>query len=36
MLQADLTDPLWGVKILVGDFYRMFSLVLDVAGRSRC
>ena len=32
MAQADFTDLFWGVKFLVGTFYKGFSLVLDVAG----
>jgi len=31
-LQADLTDPLFGVRFLRGTFYEYFSLVLDLAG----
>ena len=30
--QADFTDLLFGVKFLHGDFYRFFSLILDLAG----
>jgi Fe-S oxidoreductase/nitrate reductase gamma subunit len=32
MLQADLTEPLLGLRFLRGGLYRLFSLVLDVAG----
>lgn len=32
VLQADFTDLFWGVKILKGNFYLGFSLVLDIAG----
>ena len=32
MVQADFTDPLFGVKFLKGRFYLFFSLVLDIAG----
>lgn len=31
-LQADFTDPLFGLKFLKGHFYLFFSLVLDLAG----
>lgn len=31
-LQADLTDPLFGIQFLKGRFYLFYSLVLDVAG----
>ncbi len=31
-LQADFTDPLFGLKFLKGRFYLLFSLVLDIAG----
>lgn len=31
-VQADFTDLLFGIKFLHGDFYRGFSLVLDLAG----
>ncbi|WP_136526802.1 heterodisulfide reductase-related iron-sulfur binding cluster [Geomonas ferrireducens] len=31
-LQADGTDLLFGVRFLTGTFYKIFSLVLDVAG----
>ena len=31
-LQADLTDPLFGIQFPKGRFYLFFSLVLDVAG----
>jgi len=30
--QADFTDLLFGYRFLVGDFYKYFSLVLDLAG----
>ena len=32
MLQADFFTPLMGVNLLSGDFYRAFSLVMDLAG----
>lgn len=32
MLQADLLTPLFSVSLLSGDFYRYYSLVLDLAG----
>ncbi|WP_027389655.1 heterodisulfide reductase-related iron-sulfur binding cluster [Chrysiogenes arsenatis] len=32
MLQADLTDPVFGYVFLKGTFYLLFSLVLDIAG----
>lgn len=32
VIQADFTDLLFGVKFLKGGFYKLFSLVLDVAG----
>ncbi len=32
MLQADLTQPLFGVVFLKGNFYRIYSLALDLAG----
>lgn len=32
VIQADFTDPLFGVKFLKGTFYKLFSLVLDIAG----
>lgn len=32
VVQADFTDPLFGVKFLKGNFYKLFSLVLDLAG----
>ncbi|PLX80615.1 MAG: electron transporter [Desulfuromonas sp.] len=32
VLQADLTDPLFGIKFLKGRFYLFYSLILDVAG----
>ena len=32
VIQADFTDPLFGVKFLKGRFYLLFSLVLDIAG----
>jgi len=31
-IQADLTEPLFGVKFLTGTFYLIFSLLLDIAG----
>ncbi len=31
-VQADLTAPLFGYRFLTGAFYKLFSLVLDVAG----
>ena len=31
-IQADLTDPLFGIRFLTGPFYLLFSLVLDLAG----
>ncbi|MDH5510568.1 MAG: (Fe-S)-binding protein [Nitrospinota bacterium] len=31
-IQADFTDPLLGHRFLTGDFYRLFSLALDLAG----
>ena len=31
-LQADFTDLLFGFRFLTGNFYKVFSLVLDVAG----
>ncbi len=32
VVQADFADPLFGITFLRGDFYLLFSLVLDVAG----
>lgn len=32
MLQADFLTPLFQVNILSGDFYRAYSLILDIAG----
>ena len=32
VVQADFTDPLFGVKFLKGNFYKLFSVVLDLAG----
>jgi Fe-S oxidoreductase/nitrate reductase gamma subunit len=32
MAQADLLTPLFRINLLSGDFYRLFSLVLDLAG----
>jgi Fe-S oxidoreductase/nitrate reductase gamma subunit len=32
VVQADITDPLFGTKFLTGAFYGLFSLVLDIAG----
>ena len=31
-IQADLLDPLFGVRFLQGGFYLLFSLTLDIAG----
>ncbi len=31
-IQADLTDPIWGWIFLSGNVYKLFSLVLDLAG----
>ena len=31
-LQADLSDPLFGVRFLKGPFYLLFSVTLDIAG----
>ncbi|HEY5674268.1 MAG TPA: (Fe-S)-binding protein [Malonomonas sp.] len=31
-IQADLLDPLFGVRFLTGNFYLFFSIVLDLAG----
>jgi len=31
-IQADILDPLFGVKFLTGGFYQFYSLSLDVAG----
>jgi len=31
-IQADLLEPLFGVRFLSGNFYLLFSLVLDLAG----
>jgi len=31
-IQADLLDPLFGVRFLQGNFYLLFSVTLDVAG----
>lgn len=31
-IQADFTDPLFGVRFLKGSFYKIFSLTLDLAG----
>ncbi len=31
-IQADLLDPLFGLRFLTGNFYLLFSLVLDLAG----
>lgn len=33
-VQADFLDPLFGIKFLKGNFYRLFSFVLDIAGLS--
>lgn len=32
VVQADITDPIFGVRFLKGTFYLLFSLVLDLAG----
>ncbi|MFT5697990.1 MAG: Fe-S oxidoreductase/nitrate reductase gamma subunit [Desulforhopalus sp.] len=32
VIQADFTDLLFGVKFLKGTFYKLFSVVLDIAG----
>jgi len=32
VIQADFTDLLFGVKFLKGNFYKLFSVTLDVAG----
>ncbi|WP_429886262.1 heterodisulfide reductase-related iron-sulfur binding cluster [Geoalkalibacter halelectricus] len=32
IVQADFTDPLFGVQFLKGTFYKYFSLILDLAG----
>ncbi|MBJ6802584.1 heterodisulfide reductase-related iron-sulfur binding cluster [Geomonas propionica] len=32
MAQADVSQPLFGIKILTGGFYKAYSLVLDLAG----
>ncbi|SDO98255.1 (Fe-S)-binding protein [Desulforhopalus singaporensis] len=32
VLQADFTDLFWDIKFLEGSFYKLFSLVLDLAG----
>ncbi len=32
LVQADLTDPLFGVRFLEGPFYLIFSLLLDLGG----
>ena len=32
MIQADFTEPLFDLVILKGNFYRFYSLVLDLAG----
>jgi Fe-S oxidoreductase/nitrate reductase gamma subunit len=32
VLQADFTDPLFGIKFLTGTFYQFFSITLDIAG----
>jgi len=31
-IQADVTDPLFGLRFLTGSFYLFFSLILDIAG----
>lgn len=32
LLQADITDPIFGIQFLKGNFYKVFSLSLDIAG----
>lgn len=32
VIQADVTDPLFGIRFLKGGFYLAFSLILDLAG----
>jgi Fe-S oxidoreductase/nitrate reductase gamma subunit len=32
MVQADLSDPLFHLRFLKGGFYKLFSLLLDIAG----
>jgi len=32
VIQADFTDLLFGYKFLVGNFYKVFSITLDIAG----
>ncbi len=32
VLQADISDPIFGIKFLKGNFYLLFSVVLDLAG----
>jgi nitrate reductase gamma subunit len=32
MVQSDFSQPLFGVVFLKGSFYKLFTLVLDVAG----
>ena len=32
MAQADFSDPLFHIQFLKGDFYKLYSLVLDLAG----
>ncbi len=32
VVQADFTDPVFGIKFLKGTFYKIFSVVLDLAG----
>ncbi len=32
VIQADFTDLLFGIKFLKGTFYKLFSVVLDIAG----
>lgn len=32
VIQADITNPIFGVKFLKGSFYKIFSLSLDIAG----
>ncbi|MCA1928192.1 MAG: electron transporter, partial [Calditerrivibrio sp.] len=31
-IQADFLDPIFGIKFLKGDFYKIFSLSMDIAG----
>jgi Fe-S oxidoreductase/nitrate reductase gamma subunit len=32
VIQADFTDLLFGIKFLQGTFYKLFSIILDIAG----